>query len=133
GDVVGIDEVHLVALDGGGAGEADAGVAGRGLDDRPAGRQLPRALGLLDHAQGDPVLVRPARVQVLELDEEGRTELPADLLEADDRRSADQVEQRRILARHRRKAYSRSTRSRNAATSSRERSGSPTTAMADAA
>ena len=118
-DLVGDDEDHLVALDRGGQREADAGVARGRLDDRPAGLQLPGALGLVDHAQRDPVLVRAARVQVLELDQQGRPQLAADLLEADDRRSADQVEQRRVLARHAREAYPCSTRSRNPATSSR--------------
>ena len=102
----GIDEDHLVALDRSGERKPDAGVARGRLDDRPARPQLPGALGLVDHRERDPVLVRAARVQVLELREQGGAELGADLLEPDDRRVADQVEQGGVLARHlRREAY----------------------------
>ena len=66
-DLVGDDEDHLVALDRRRECEADAGVAGRRLDDRPARSELPALLGALDHAERDPILVRSARVQVLEL------------------------------------------------------------------
>ena len=67
----------------------------------PPGPSLPVALGGLDHAQADPVLVRAARVQVLELGEQRAAELRAELLEPDDRRPADEVEEGRVLARHR--------------------------------
>ncbi len=99
-DLVGDDEDHPVALDRGGEREADAGVAGGRLDDRSARLQRSVALGVLDHAERDPVLVRAPGVQVLELREQRRAELAADVLEADDRRRADQVEQRWVLAGH---------------------------------
>ena len=85
--------------------EPDAGVARGRLDDRPAGLQLPLALGGLDHRHPDPVLVRAARIQVLELREQRRRDVAADPVEPDDRRLADEVEQRRVLARHRGEAY----------------------------
>ena len=85
--------------------EADAGVAGGRLDDRPAGPQLPLALRRLDHRHPDPVLVRAAGIQVLQLREQGRLDVARDPVEPDDRRVADQVEQRRVLAGHRRGAY----------------------------
>ena len=56
-----------VALQRGAHGEADAGVAARGLEDGDAGAQLPLPLGLLDHAARDAVLHRAARVAALEL------------------------------------------------------------------
>ncbi len=85
--------------------EPDAGVAGGRLDDRAAGLQLPLALGRLDHREPDPVLHRAARIQVLELGEDPCAARWRQLLEPHDRRRADQVEQRWVLARHRREAY----------------------------
>ena len=82
--------------------EPDAGVARGRLDDRPAGPELPLALGRLDHRHPDPVLVRAAGVQVLELGEQGRLDIARDPFEPDDRGMADQVEQRWVLAGHRR-------------------------------
>ena len=99
-NLVGDDEDHRVALDRGGESEADAGIARGRLDDRPSTAELAVALRVLDHLQADPVLVRAARVQVLELDEQGRAELAADLLEPDDRRPADQIEEGWVFARH---------------------------------
>ena len=99
-DLVGNDADQLVALDRGGQRESDAGVAGGRLDDRPARLQLPVAFRRLHHAQSDPVLVRAARVQVLELCEQDAAELGAQLLEAYDRCLPDQLEQRGKRARH---------------------------------
>ena len=80
--------------------QAHAGVARRRLDDRAARPELPVALGRLDHRQPDPVLVRAARVHELELREDPAGNAPRDPVEPDDRRVADQVEDRRILAAH---------------------------------
>jgi hypothetical protein len=85
--------------------EPDAGVPRGRLHDRAARPQLPLALGGLDHRHPDPVLVRSAGIQVFELCEQRRLDVPADPVEADDRRLADQVEQRGVLAGHRAKAY----------------------------
>jgi hypothetical protein len=86
-------------------GEADAGVAGRGLDDRAAGLQLAFPFGLLDHREADPVLDRAAGIDVLQLGEESRLDACADRVETDDRRVADELEDGGIFARHCRKAY----------------------------
>ena len=85
--------------------EADAGVARGRLDDRPAGLQHPVALGRLDHREADPVLDRAAGVQVLELREDPRAARRREPVEPHDRRAADEVEDRRVLARHRAEAY----------------------------
>ena len=86
--------------------EPGTGVAGRGLDDRPAGPQPAVALGGLDHRQADPILHGAAGVQVLELGEELAGNVAAEALEPDDRRLPDEVEDRRVLpAAHRPEAY----------------------------
>ena len=66
-----------VALLRGGEREADAGVAGGRLDDRPARLEQPVALGRLDHREADPVLDRAAGVEVLELGEDAARGRPA--------------------------------------------------------
>ena len=99
--LVGHDEDAAVALAGRRDGEADAGVARGRLDDRPAGLELPLALGLLDHREADPVLDRAARVEVLELGEDPGVARRGEPVEPHDRRAADEVEDGRILARHR--------------------------------
>jgi hypothetical protein len=81
---------------------AIAGVAGGRLDDGAARPQLALALRGLDHAQPDPILHRPARVQVLELGQHRRRQALGDPLQAHDRRVSDQVEHGGIAARHRR-------------------------------
>ena len=83
----------------------------------PPGLQLPLALGGLDHRHPDPVLVRAAGVQVLELREQRRRDVAADPVEPDDRRAADEVEQRWVLAGHR----GASLRNRQAAAGHRRR------------
>ena len=70
----------------------------------PPGSSFPSRLGGLDHAQPDPVLVRPAGRHVLELREQRAAELGPDIQQADDGRPADEIEQRRVLARHGREA-----------------------------
>ena len=54
---------------GGDHGEADAGVAARGLDDGAARCEPPGALRVVDHGAGDAVLGRPSGVCRLELAE----------------------------------------------------------------
>ena len=87
--------------------EPDAGVARGRLDDRAARLELPVALGGLDHREPDPVLVRAARVQELELREDRPGHVARDPVEPDDRRVADQVEHGRVLARHGRRKRTR--------------------------
>ncbi len=101
--LVGHDEDAAVALAGRGDGQPDARVARGRLDDRAARLELPLALGLLDHREADPVLDRAARVEELELGEDPRVARRREPLEPDDRRAADEVEEGRILPRHRRK------------------------------
>src|SRR5262249_31605491 len=68
GHLVGQYENAAVPLNGGDHGQADAGVAGGGLDDGAAGAQQPAALGLGDHGDGDAVLDAAAWVERLHLD-----------------------------------------------------------------
>src|SRR5262249_20055150 len=70
------------------------------LHDRPAGLELPLPLGLLDHREPDPVLHRSAGVQVLELRDQPRTDAAPDRIEADDRRVADELQNRGVLPGH---------------------------------
>ena len=81
--------------------EPDARVARGRLDDRAAGLELPVALGRLDHREPDAVLVRAARVHVLELREQRRGNVLRDPREPHDRGVPDQVEHGWVLARHR--------------------------------
>jgi hypothetical protein len=46
-----------------------------------------------DHPQADPVLDAPARVQHLELGQDGRPDAPGDGVQADQRGVADRVEE----------------------------------------
>ena len=97
--LVGHDEDAAVALERGGDGQAVAGVAGRRLDDGAARLEQALALGRLDHRQADAVLDRAARVEHLELGQEerlalGRTQVAGDPADPDERRVADQVEDR---------------------------------------
>jgi hypothetical protein len=70
----------------------------------PAGLELPLALGLLDHREADPVLHGSTRIEVLELGEDPRVTGRREPVEPDDRRAPDEVEDGRILPRHRREA-----------------------------
>src|SRR5262249_55286677 len=85
--------------------EPDARVARGRLDDPPARPQLPLAFGLLDHREADAVLHSPARIEELELREDGPGDVARYPVEPDDRRPPDQVEDARILARHPRVTY----------------------------
>ena len=68
--LVGHHEHHAVALGARDQRQAEAGVAGGGLDDRAAGLQAAVALGGLDHRQADAVLDRAAGVLRFELEEQ---------------------------------------------------------------
>ena len=70
--LVGQDEDAAIALDRGRQGQADAGVAGRGLDDRAARPQPALPLGLFDHRHADAVLDAAAGIERLELDQDLR-------------------------------------------------------------
>ena len=94
------DEDAAVALRRRSDRKPDARVAGRRLHDRPAGLELSVALCRLEHREPDAVLHRAAGVQVLELRELGAARLATDLLEADDRRVADELERGREVAGH---------------------------------
>lgn len=89
--LVGHDEDDAVALGNADLGEAEAGVAGGGLDDGAAALQPAILLGGRDHRQRDAVLDRATGVLALELDEQ-----PAlagiEFGELDHRCLADQVE-----------------------------------------
>jgi hypothetical protein len=58
--------------------------------------------------ESKPSLLR-AQIALAALGEQRRPELASDLLERDDRRLADQVEQHRVVLRHRGQAYRRSS------------------------
>ena len=62
---------HLVAASRRHRGDADAGVAARGLDDGvvAAAHELAGLLGLVDHVLGDAVFDGPGGVEVFQLDE----------------------------------------------------------------
>src|SRR5207245_7440328 len=80
------------ALDGGHHRPAMTSVAARRLDDRPARPELPGPLRLFDHGQPDPVLYAAARVELLELGEDGRLDPAGDLVQAHQRSVPDEVE-----------------------------------------
>eukprot|EP01136_Pigoraptor_vietnamica_P031983 Opistho-1_new@93269 len=61
------DQHHAVALDGGGHGQGDAGVARGGFDQRVAGLDLTALLGALDHRERRAVFHRTGRVVAFEL------------------------------------------------------------------
>ena len=92
-------EDAAVALERGRDRQAVAGVAGRGLDDGPAGPQEAGPLGRLDHRQADAVLHGAARVEHLQLGQEqrpalDRSEVAGQARDPDERRVADEVDDR---------------------------------------
>ena len=90
-DLVRADEHAAVALALGHDRQPDTGVAGGGLDDRPAGLQLARRLRGLHHAQGDAVLDAAAGVEVLDLGQHRGREPGGDRPEPHQRGVPDQV------------------------------------------
>src|SRR5205814_10396015 len=111
------DSGAAVALQGGGEREADAGIAGGGLDDRPAGPEPALPLGSLDHREADAVLHRAARVEILELRHDARAAGRGEPLEPHDRGVSHELEDGGVLPRHRREAYATQRRRRQAWTS----------------
>src|SRR5215216_3532639 len=70
--VTGVQTCALpISFDRGGQGQAGPRVPARRFDDGTAGPEEPLLLGDLEHLDGRPVLYRAARVQVLDLREEG--------------------------------------------------------------
>ena len=67
GQVLGHDQHHPVALDRGGHGQRNAGIARGGLDQRVAGLDVAALFGAADHRQGRPVLDRTGRIVAFQL------------------------------------------------------------------
>jgi hypothetical protein len=91
GQVLGHDQHHAVAADGGGHGQGDAGVAAGGLDQGVAGPDLAPGLGLGDHGQGRPVLHRAGRIVALQLHQDHVGGFARKLLQTDQGSVADEV------------------------------------------
>ena len=72
----------------------DPGVARGRFDDGAAPSQQPLGLGGLDHGQGGPVFGAAAGVEELELGEQLAGQVPADAVHANQRRVADEVDER---------------------------------------
>src|SRR5690606_12772584 len=85
-------EDAAVALDRGGNGEPDAGVAAGPFDDDAAGAEPTLALGGLDDRRADAVLDRAAGVVELRLDVDRRADAVGHAVQADQRRPADRLE-----------------------------------------
>jgi hypothetical protein len=90
--LVGHGEDALVALDGCRERQPHARVAARGLHDRAARLEVPRALQRLDHGQADAVLHRTARIEEVGLAVHRRAHAARDAREPDHGRPADRVE-----------------------------------------
>ena len=110
GHLVRADENAFVAALGGDDGQPDSGVPRRRLDDRPARPELPGRLGRLDHAQGDPVLDRAARVEILHLREDvgpgaRQAQIPCDLAQPDQRRVTHRLSQGIVYLHARRDSF----------------------------
>jgi len=88
--VLGHDEHHAIAADGGGHGQGDAGVAGSGLDEGVAGADLPPLLGVADHAHGRAVLHRSGGIVAFQLHQHGAAVGGGKALQADQRCTADE-------------------------------------------
>ena len=69
------DDDDAVATGGGHGSEADAGVAGGGLDDDAAGLQQTLGLGVVDHGLGDTILHAAGGVEVLQLGDDLRLQV----------------------------------------------------------
>lgn len=81
GHLVGHHQHHAVALDAGDQRQAQAGIAGGGLDHRAAGLQAAILLGGLDHGAADAVLDGAAGVLGFEFEKQlaGASIQPGDL------------------------------------------------------
>ncbi len=80
-DLVRADEDACVPALLGDHGQSHAGVATGRLDDRATGLQQPLLLGSIDHLGRDPVLDRPARVEVLDLGQHGGLNALGDMVQ----------------------------------------------------
>ena len=81
-----------VAFDGGGEGEADAGVAAGGLDEGgDAGGDFAFALGGLDHGEADAVFDAGGGVVALKLENDAGSGAFGDVVELDERGVSDEV------------------------------------------
>ncbi|MNS23716.1 hypothetical protein D3C72_555410 [compost metagenome] len=85
-------EDAAVALHRGGHGQPDARVAAGGLDDGGAGLDQPALLGLLQHVERGAVLDAAAGVQALGFEQHGAGDAFRDLVQLDERRVADAVQ-----------------------------------------
>jgi hypothetical protein len=92
--LLGHGDDHAVAADGGGHGEADAGVTAGGLDERVARLDASGFLGLEEHADADAILHGSARVHVLELGQELAGQVAANAPEAHQGGLSDSIEDR---------------------------------------
>ena len=92
GDLVGAHEDARVALALGDEREPDPRVARCRLDDDATRLEGPGLLGGLDHPQGDAVLHRPARVEVLHLPQHRGGDAVGDRVQLDERGVAHEVQ-----------------------------------------
>ncbi len=68
------EQLYLVAAIHSDQRQADAGIPGRGFDDRPAGRELAVLLGPADDSDGGAIFHAAAGIQIFEFGEDlGRT------------------------------------------------------------
>ncbi len=82
--------------------QADAGIAGGGLDDDRAGAQQAPGLRIVQHGLGHPVLYAAGRIEILQLRQNAGLQalLPLYALQLQQRGSADQLIGGRIDAAH---------------------------------
>jgi hypothetical protein len=92
-----------IALHGADNRQPRARVAARQLHDRLTGAQLPGRLGVLDHLPGDPILLREAGIEVIELGQDAAVKVASDSREGDERGLPDRLDggvENPIVARH---------------------------------
>ena len=102
GHGLGHDDDDAVAPGGGHGGQADAGVAGGGLNDDGARLQQALGLGVVDHGLGDTVLDAAGGVEVLQLGDDLRLEVMGlfDMGQLQQGSLADQLVSRSVNVRH---------------------------------
>ena len=98
--LVGQHEDASVAPDRGHQREPDPRVAGRGFDDRPAGREQAFPLRLVDHLHRDTVFHAAAGVEVLHLCHQRRFEALPEPVQPDQGCSSHRVQDAVSYARH---------------------------------
>ena len=92
GDLVRHRKYAVVAAQGSDNGQADAGIAGGGLDDCPSRQQFAFPLRRCDHGQGRAVLDATSGVQVFELRQEMASDTAGGPVQGQQRRLAHQVQ-----------------------------------------